>query len=385
MAVRGYAAVGPYPRRVTPAAPAEVGGPGHPPDVPADRRGLPVVLPLLATAVVGVLVAGQARINGEVSGLLVPPGASGPASVAGGLDAAILSFLVGWLLVMLATVGHGAGRRGLRSVAAGVRARRLPGWRLLGGVAGATMVGSQGVVVPALGVAAFTVAAVAGTIAGALLVDRLGVSPHGVRRITLPRLVATGLAVTAVVVAVGGTPESGPAAVAPLVLGLGVVVAMFAGVATAVQKAVNGSVALVAGTPWAAGAVNFTVGLLALVLVRLVVFGTAPPAPLPDPQQWWLYLSGPIGLTFIVVAAALVKRLGVLLLGLALTSGQLIGALLMDVLFPTAAGAPDLARGLGIALTLVAVTLASGLTSRRPVHSSTHGAVVRAALDRPRS
>lgn len=336
----------------------------------ADRRVVPLVFPLLATALVGVLVAGQARVNGEVSGLLVPPGTNAPASVAGGLDAAILSFGIGWSLVMLVTLGHRGGRRGLSAVANGVRARRLPVWRLLGGVGGAAMVSSQGVVVPALGVAAFTVAAVAGTIAGALLVDRLGVSPHGVRRITGRRLAATGLAVVAVVVAVSGTPGSGPASVVPLVLGVGVAVAILAGGATAVQKAVNGSVALVAGTPWAAVVVNFTVGLLALLLVRLVVVGPGPPAPLPGPAQWWLYLSGPIGLTFIVVAAALVKRLGVLLLGLALTSGQLMGALLMDLLFPTAAGPPDLVGGLSIALTLVAVALAAGLRSRRPVGRS---------------
>ena len=49
------------------------------------------------------------------------------------------------------------------------------------------------------------------------------------------------------------------------------------------------------------------------------------------PHDWWLYLGGPLGCVFIAVAAVAVGTLGVLRLGLAVTAGQLIGGILLDL------------------------------------------------------
>ena len=86
------------------------------------------------------------------------------------------------------------------------------------------------------------------------------------------------------------------------------------------------------------------------------------------PAQPWLYLGGPLGMVFIGIAAAVVRRTGVLLLGLSMISGQLIGALLLDEIVPERDGRPGANIFVGIAVALVAILIA-GRVSRRPLRS----------------
>jgi transporter family-2 protein len=58
---------------------------------------------------------------------------------------------------------------------------------------------------------------------------------------------------------------------------------------------------------------------------------------------------------FTAIGVAVVRRIGVLLLGLAVIAGQLTGALVLDLVAPGPAGAPGLTAFLGVGLTLVAV------------------------------
>jgi bacterial/archaeal transporter family-2 protein len=96
--------------------------------------------------------------------------------------------------------------------------------------------------------------------------------------------------------------------------------------------------------------------LLAAFAVSLALRGL-PGGVLP--AEPWLYLGGPIGVTFIAVAAAVVRLTGVLLLGLATVAGQVVGAVLLDLLLPAAASRPDATTLIGAALTLVAVAIAA--------------------------
>jgi transporter family-2 protein len=66
------------------------------------------------------------------------------------------------------------------------------------------------------------------------------------------------------------------------------------------------------------------------------------------------------------MTAILVSRLGVLLLGLGMVAGQLIGALVLELVVPTASGGVQVASVVGIAVTLIAVALTSldGRTKR---------------------
>ena len=115
----------------------------------------------------------------------------------------------------------------------------------------------------------------------------------------------------------------------------------------AFKQAVNGRVRAVTDAS-VATLQNFVVGLSALLLglaLRAVTVGVAA-SSWPGPDRLWLYLGGPIGASFVAMAAVVVKQLGVLRFGLAVTAGQLVGGVLLD-----------LDRGLEVA-TLVGAALA---------------------------
>lgn len=337
------------------------------------RRNQQVLLGLLGTVVVGVLVAAQARVNGELAPRFAPGDATGgwwswrgPATdpVAAGIDAAVLSFGVGWVLVVLGTLALPRGRRGLAELARALRRGALRWWMLLGGLGGAAFIAGQGIAVPVLGVSVFVVATVSGVTVGGLLVDRLGLAPGGKRPYTTRRVVGCLLAVAGVALSVSGSLDGGIASGAPvLVFAVVLLACLPMGAATAAQQAVNGRVAHASGTPWVAGLGNFTAGLAALLLARLALVGTVPPGPLPE--RWWLWLSGPIGLSFILLGAVLVRTLGVLLLSLGNTGGQLVGSIAIDELFPTAAGRPGLVELLAAVVIFLAVALAASRRRRR--------------------
>jgi transporter family-2 protein len=149
----------------------------------------------------------------------------------------------------------------------------------------------------------------------------------------------------------------------PAALGLAIL-PVLAGAGSAWQQAMNGRVRQASEGVIATTFINFVVGTTAL----LVAFGLdlafqgRPTGSLPT--EPWLYLGGLIGVVFIAVAAALVRHIGVLLLGLGMIAGQVIGALLLDLILP-AAHKPGPATFLGAALTLVAVWIAA-TPPRRP-------------------
>jgi transporter family-2 protein len=292
-------------------------------------------------AVGGMALAVQGRINGQLGHELHD-----------GLFAALISFSVGSLLLLTVLPILPAARAGVGRLRKGLRDQRIRPWQLLGGTCGAFIVTSQGITVAHLGVAVFTVAVVAGQILSSLPVDRAGLGPGGPQPITLPRAAGASLAVVAVIVSVldhGTVNSSGGLwwAVLPAVAGCGL----------AWQTAVNGQVRKTADNVLVPTVVNFLVGTSAL-LVAAVVDVIIRGLPATPPGQWWLYIGGPLGIVAIMTAVTAVRVTGVLLLGMASVSGQLIGAVLLDVFVPTAG---DLATTtlVGIGLTLVAVGIAA--------------------------
>lgn len=294
---------------------------------------------------IGVAVAVQARINGELG-----------QRIDDGLLAALLSFLGGLLLLALVVATRRRMRRGLGRVLAAVRDRRLRPYQLLGGICGAFLVLSQGLTVATIGVAVFTVAVVAGQTASALLVDWAGVGPGGPQALSVRRVGGAVLALVAVVLAVSDRIGASQALWPALLPAL-------SGVGTAWQQAVNGRVgaaarddggALTGMVP--AALINFVVGALALVLVSAVEIALRG-LPRPLPTQPWLYLGGPLGVLFIGTAAVIVPITGVLLLGLGTVAGQLVGAVLLDLFLPTSDDHLTATTLIGTALTLVAVAV----------------------------
>jgi transporter family-2 protein len=108
-----------------------------------------------------------------------------------------------------------------------------------------------------------------------------------------------------------------------------------------------------------AGLVNFATGGVVLVVILLVraLLGAGPDAGLP--HEWWLYAGGSLGLVSIVAAAAVVRVLGVLTLGLCSVLGQLAGSLVVDAVAPVHGQGVTWRGVVGAALTGVAVLVAS--------------------------
>lgn len=297
-------------------------------------------LALAAAVLAGLLLTVQARVNGALA-----------ASLGSAVVAALASFTVGTVAVTAAVLGSASAR---------AAARRRPSERVrphwwLGGLGGASVVGISAYAVSRTGVALLTVLIVAGSTAGALLVDRAGLGPGGVRPVTTARVAGAGLAVAAVVLSAAGHVG----AVGPLVL----VAAVLAGAAVSAQQAVNGQLARVSGSPRVAAVVSFVVGTsaLALVVAGLAAAGRLGPVALSAP--WWQWTGGLSGALFIIVAAAVFGRLGSLRLTLATVAGQLTGAVLLDALVPPPGQRLRAATVVAGVLTLVAVRVAG----RQPV------------------
>jgi bacterial/archaeal transporter family-2 protein len=285
----------------------------------------------------GTMVSLQSRINGELA-----------ARVHSGIFAALLSFGSGLLILTGLVAANPSGRAGLGRVKALLGKGELRWWECAGGACGAAVVASQGLTVGALGVSIFIVALVAGQSISSLFVDRAGLAPGGKRPVTPNRMVGTVLTVVAVLIAVSthlGTPATLALAILPLL----------AGAASSWQTAMNGRVRQASGGVLPTTFINFVVGTSALVIAFLA-WG-APFAPLPS--EPWLYLGGILGMTFIGIAAAIVRVIGVLLLSLGMIAGQIAGAVVIDAVAPGGAGTPTAATLAGAALTLVAVTIAA--------------------------
>lgn len=300
---------------------------------------------------IGALVAAQTQINGSLAVEL-----GGGASA--GLSAALVSFGSGFALLCCAAMVSRSMRRGLASVRTALRTGRLQWWQVLGGAAGAFLVAAQGLTVGTIGVALFTVALVGGQTASSLLVDSRGLGPSGPRPVSTLRIVGAGLTIAAVALS-GAERLGGSDALTASSLALALL-PLIGGVAIAWQQAINGRVSATGG-PWAATWINFAVGATVLTVAAAVTV-LAAGQPQTAPSTWWMYLGGPIGVVFILMAAVLVRVYGVLVLGLCTICGQVASALVIDHLVGSGQLGPLTATG--AAVTLLGVVLA-GLGTRR--------------------
>ncbi|WP_344214758.1 DMT family transporter [Kribbella sancticallisti] len=295
---------------------------------------------------IGMLVAVQSRLNGELGHRLDD-----------GIAAALVSFGSGLVLLLIGCAAVPRIRRSLARVWQTIRSPSggLRWWQCVGGLAGAFLVVTQSTTVAVIGVAVFTVAVVAGQAVSSLVVDRLGFGPAGPQPYTPLRVVGAVVALVAVVLAVSDRLNHPSGLLLALLPALG-------GVGTAVQQAINGRVARTASPDAygavAAGVVNFLIGTSALVVafaIDLLLRGT----PNSLPSDPWLYFGGACGVIFISAAASVVRVVGVFVLGLGTIAGQLIASLFIDLFVPASDQEVTLPVVAGTVLALVAVVVAS--------------------------
>ncbi|WP_241796720.1 DMT family transporter [Microbacterium sp. C5A9] len=284
---------------------------------PARRLSAPVALG--GAVAIGVMTAIQARINGVLG-----------VRVDNGIVAGLISFAVGLLALIVVIVCLPSARRGVGRLRDGIRDRRIPLWMLLGGACGALTVSTQGITAGVLGVSLFTVGVVAGQTLHGLVLDRIGFGPAGVVAVTPGRVAGGALALAAVGISLGGDVL----ATAPLWM---LLLPFAAGVGIAWQAATNGRLAQRVSSPLAATMTSFIAGTLVLLIaagISVAVRGM-PAAP---PAEPWLYLGGVLGAAYILLGAFIVAHTGVLLMGLGSVLGQLATSVIIDLIWPAAAG-----------------------------------------------
>jgi transporter family-2 protein len=143
------------------------------------------------------------------------------------------------------------------------------------------------------------------------------------------------------------------------------VIPILAGLGVGLQQAVNGQIRSVAGSAFTATLGNFLVGAF-LLAVAAVIHTAIAGWPAHVPSTPWLYLGGPVGIVFIAAQTMIVRTTGVLLMGLALLSGQLVTAVVFDLVAPVQAHGISPVTIVGACLTLLAVVIAAIPGSARP-------------------
>lgn len=304
-----------------------------------------VGIAVAGAVLIGALTALQARINGSLG-----------AEVGDGIVAAAISFSSGLVILIALSLIVPEGRRGFGRLVAGIRSRSVPPWMLLGGLAGAFTVASQGLTVATIGVALFTVGFVAGQTTGGLVLDRVGFGPAGVVPVTVRRVVGAVLAIAGVVVCLSGDALGG----VPLWM---LIVPAVAGAGVAWQQGTNGRLRVRVESPLTATLVNFIGGTIVLVIAALIHVGVVG-APRAIPTAPWLYVGGAVGVVYIFLSAVVVRRTGVLLLGLGSVVGLLSTSVLLDALWPAPA-APSTPVALLAAVVAIAGVVVAAVPWRR--------------------
>lgn len=293
----------------------------------------------------GMAIPGQGRVNAALSAELGDP-----------ILAALISFSVGLVLVLLGAFALPSGRSALAQVGPALKTGAVKPWYMLAGFLGAYFVLTQTLSIGTIGVAVFTVAVVTGQTLGGLLWDRIGLGPAGRMRLTMMRVFGAGLTVLAVLWAVSPQLRDSNHGLAWLLV---VLLPLTGGALSAAQQALNGRQTAVYRNVLPATLFNFIAGTTLLMLIwagKLLING-GPPAALPT--EWWYYIGGPMGVVFIALGAVLVTKVGVLIAAMGMIAGQLVGSLLLDLIVPAPGSVVTAATVMGTVMTLLAVVVVS--------------------------
>ncbi len=263
---------------------------------------------------VGATIAVQGLVNGALA-----------SKVGIGVLAATASFSIGLVLISIITACSRTARRGVVTVVGYLFSGLIPFWLFLGGVAGGTVVISQAVSVPVIGVTIFTTSITAGQLVGGLLVDATRIPPGGKKKITVQRVAGVLIVMAGVATSATGSASLGFAWWWPLFpFGVGTLVAL--------QQAVNGRIRVISGSTLAATFINFAVGTsyLGLFSIALVSIGYSWTA-LPQTHEMWMLTGGILGVFVIGMSAFVVQGLGVLTMTIITLLGNMTASVVIDI------------------------------------------------------
>ena len=290
-------------------------------------------------AISGVMIALQARANGELSHRL-----------GNGVEAALVSFGSGLIIIAIVALFSPKIKEGARNLRGAVARKELPRWTLFAGALGGSFVAVQTHIVPLIGVAIYSVASIAGQTAASLIVDRIGFTGGGKKHITPRRVGAAFFTVFAVLISVLDRIDAQDLSLFAVLLGC------VAGAIVGVQRAMNGQINEHSHQSFTTSFLNFIMGttFLVIFLAILAIFSSEKIVPLPA-GPWWIYTGGVIGVVYIAFTSTIVQHLGVLTFTLFSVGGQLIGSLLIDLYSPTHGVHVSIYLVTGIAMTYLGV------------------------------
>jgi len=302
----------------------------------------------ILAALSGVMIALQARANGELSH-----------RINNGLEAALVSFGSGLVIISVIAIFNPAIKEGIRNLRGALARREIAQWKLLAGALGGTFVAIQTSIVPLIGVAIYSVASIAGQTAISLIVDRIGLTGGGKKLISPRRVAAAVLTVLAVLVSVFDRIDAKNLSLMAVLLGT------IAGAVVGIQRALNGQINEYSHQSFTTSLLNFITGTSLLVLLILggVVLGKINLVTLPA-GPWWIYTGGVIGVIYIAFTSTIVQHLGVLTFTLFSVGGQLVGSLIIDLVSPTDGVHVSAYLVSGIVMTYLGV-IAGGVNSSR--------------------
>ena len=302
----------------------------------------------LLAAISGVMIAFQARANGELSHRLN-----------NGLEAALISFGSGLIIICVITIFSPAIKEGLARLRTAVFHKEIARWKLFAGALGGSFVAIQTQIVPLIGVAIYSVASIAGQTATSLVVDRIGLTGGGKKAITGRRIAAATLTVIAVLVSVLDRIDAKNLSLIAVMAGC------IAGAVVGVQRALNGQINEFSHQSFTTSLLNFITGTTLLLFLSIAgvmthhsTFVTLPMGP------WWIYTGGAIGVIYIAFTSTIVQHLGVLIFTLLSVGGQLVGSLVIDFVSPIDGVHISAYLVTGIVMTYVGV-IAGGVGSSR--------------------
>lgn len=302
----------------------------------------------LLAALSGVMIALQARANGELSHRLDS-----------GLQAALISFSSGLLILLIVTPFSPHIKEGISNLRGAITRKEIARWKLVAGALGGSFVAFQSHIVPLIGVAIFSVASIAGQTAMSLVVDRIGLTGGGKKLISVRRVLAALLTVIAVLVSVWDRIDANNLSIIAVSTGC------IAGAIVAVQRALNGEINEYTHQSFATSLLNFATGatFLLLVIITAVIIGIVDLSPLPA-GPWWIYTGGVIGVIYIAFTSTIVQHLGVLTFTLFSVGGQLAASLIIDLVSPTDGASVSAYLITGLAMTYMGV-IAGGVSNSR--------------------
>jgi transporter family-2 protein len=302
----------------------------------------------LLAALSGAMIALQARANGELSHRLD-----------NGLQAALVSFSSGLLIILLITPFSPHIKEGIRNLRGAIARKEIARWKLLAGALGGSFVAIQTQIVPLIGVAIYSVASIAGQTAMSLVVDRIGLTGGGKKLISPRRVIAAVLTVLAVLVSVWDRIDANNLSMIAVTAGC------VAGAVVGVQRALNGQINEHSHQSFTTSLLNFITGTTFLVILILVGVAIEKNELSPLPAgPWWIYTGGVIGVIYIAFTSTIVQHLGVLTFTLFSVGGQLAASLVIDLVSPTDGVSVSAYLVTGLAMTYIGV-IAGGVGNLR--------------------